>query len=379
MDNHLTELEADAVDRVQHGDFKKACEIYEQLTQSIRSDPVKNLFKFNMASCHASLGDHTTALSQLVAIGALGGNDTESLHNAILCLNRLSRHDLALPLLDKMARVLDPESTRDEILVVQLLLDCMNHLRQQTLNRKQCDILERLLGKFRTNIIDLHGESVWTEKLAHVLFLADTRFEDSLILYETLLGDGEEDSENSPRDLLKVDAAVLANLCVSYILTGRNRDAEDLIKETDYLEKAGAQSPTRFDGSSQSETQPEMSRLTRLNLAIGTLYCVKGNHEFGLSRVFGSLEPMDKNLTTQTWRQAKECILSTLDKHCKQLIFIKDELFDQMISFLIQCETRGVLIKADEDERRTHQDAGKNSVTYEARYLRSIILTLIND
>lgn len=38
-----------------------------------------------------------------------------------------------------------------------------------------------------------------------------------------------------------------------------------------------------------------------VNLVIGTLYCAKGNFEFGISRVIKSLEPYNKKLSTDTW------------------------------------------------------------------------------
>ena len=38
-----------------------------------------------------------------------------------------------------------------------------------------------------------------------------------------------------------------------------------------------------------------------MNLVIGTLYCGKGNFEFGISRIIKSLEPYEKKLGTDTW------------------------------------------------------------------------------
>ena len=38
-----------------------------------------------------------------------------------------------------------------------------------------------------------------------------------------------------------------------------------------------------------------------INLVIGTLYCSKGNYEFGISRIIKSLEPYDKKLEADTW------------------------------------------------------------------------------
>jgi hypothetical protein len=42
-------------------------------------------------------------------------------------------------------------------------------------------------------------------------------------------------------------------------------------------------------------------------LHIGTLYCAKGNFEFGISRIIKSLEPYNKKLETDTWFYAKRC------------------------------------------------------------------------
>jgi hypothetical protein len=39
----------------------------------------------------------------------------------------------------------------------------------------------------------------------------------------------------------------------------------------------------------------------------GTLYCAKGNFEFGVSRVLKSLEPLSRRLGTDTWYYAKRC------------------------------------------------------------------------
>ena len=66
-----------------------------------------------------------------------------------------------------------------------------------------------------------------------------------------------------------------------------------------------------------------------VNLVIGTLYCAKGNYEFGISRVIKSLEPYNKKLGTDTWFYAKRCFLSLIENlakvsipHIKQKIFL---------------------------------------------------------
>lgn len=75
-----------------------------------------------------------------------------------------------------------------------------------------------------------------------------------------------------------------------------------------------------------------------MNLVIGTLYCSKGNYEFGISRVMKSLEPYNKKLGTDTWFYAKRCFLSLLEQLAKQLVVLKDTILQECIQFLEHCE-----------------------------------------
>ena len=61
-----------------------------------------------------------------------------------------------------------------------------------------------------------------------------------------------------------------------------------------------------------------------VNLVIGTLYCAKGNYEFGISRVIKSLEPYNKKLGTDTWFYAKRCFLSLAENLSKHMISVRD-------------------------------------------------------
>ena len=54
-----------------------------------------------------------------------------------------------------------------------------------------------------------------------------------------------------------------------------------------------------------------------MNLVIGTLYCAKGNFEFGVTRVIKSLEPYDRKLSTDTWHYAKRCLLALAETLAK--------------------------------------------------------------
>ena len=102
-------------------------------------------------------------------------------------------------------------------------------------------------------------------------------------------------------------AIVLANLCVSYIMTSQNEEAEELMRKIEREEEKVAY---------QNEGK-ESYHLCIVNLVIGTLYCAKGNFEFGTSRVIKSLEPYNKKLSTDTWFYAKRCFLALIDNLSK--------------------------------------------------------------
>ena len=81
-------------------------------------------------------------------------------------------------------------------------------------------------------------------------------------------------------------AIVLANLCVAYIMTSQNEEAEDLMRRIEKEEERVAfEDPNR-----------RTYHLCIVNLVIGTLYCSKGNYEFGISRIMKSLEPFNKKV-----------------------------------------------------------------------------------
>lgn len=83
----------------------------------------------------------------------------------------------------------------------------------------------------------------------------------------------------------------MANLCVCYIMTNQNTLAEELMKKIEDEE----------DRLESCEPDKKLYHLCIVNLVIGTLYCSKGNYEFGISRVIKSLQPYHKKLGTDTW------------------------------------------------------------------------------
>ena len=78
-----------------------------------------------------------------------------------------------------------------------------------------------------------------------------------------------------------------------------------------------------------------------VNLVIGTLYCAKGNYEFGITRVMKCAEPVDKKLGTQTWQYIRNCFCSLLEGMAKAMVNVKDDVADEIIDFLDACELHG--------------------------------------
>jgi tetratricopeptide repeat protein 30 len=114
---------------------------------------------------------------------------------------------------------------------------------------------------------------------------------------------------------------------------------------------------------------------------IGTLYCAKGNFEFGITRVIKCAEPVDKKLGTQTWQYIRNCFCALLEGMAKMMVNLKDEVADEIIDFLEMCEVHGRTITTSDDvvlDQEAH-DVGRKTVTYEARYLKALFIKLVHD
>lgn len=71
---------------------------------------------------------------------------------------------------------------------------------------------------------------VWKLNVAHNYFMQETKFKDAIRYYDPIvkrLQDG----------LLDVTAIILANLCVSNIMSSQNEDAEDLMRRIEKEEE----------------------------------------------------------------------------------------------------------------------------------------------
>lgn len=75
-----------------------------------------------------------------------------------------------------------------------------------------------------------------------------------------------------------------------------------------------------------------------------TLYCAKGNYEFGISRVIKSLEPQNNKLSADTWNYVKRCLLSMAENLAMHTLVLRDAVLLECMHFLEMCEGNFVLI-----------------------------------
>jgi tetratricopeptide repeat protein 30 len=83
-----------------------------------------------------------------------------------------------------------------------------------------------------------------------------------------------------------------------------------------------------------ADPSTQVFHLCIVNLVIGTLYCSKGNFEFGIQLIIKSLEPVREKLGTDTWYYTKRCLLALIEKIIKKSFEMKDPFYNQIIQFL---------------------------------------------
>ena len=216
---------------------------------------------------------------------------------------------------------------------------------------------------FRKSVEFCNEHDTWRLNVAHVLFMQDNKFKEATGFYEPIVKKHYE-------SILDVEAVVLANLCVSYIMTSQNEEAEELMRK---IEKEEEQ-------MSYEDPDRKIFHLCIVNIVIGTLYCAKFNFDFGISRVIKSLEPYNRKLGVETWFYAKRCILSLLESLSKHMLTLRDAILHDIIQFLEHCETYGREILASNPETSGENPRpldGKNTVAFEARLLKALFLKYI--
>lgn len=237
----------------------------------------------------------------------------------------------------------------------------------------------------------LHDNEIWKLNYAHVLYVQENKYNEAIKYYEpiiTRLTSSPSNNMNSnylmngsssSSSLLDIQAIILANLCVSYIMTSQNEIAEDLMRR---IEKEEERLSYNFNNNSLSNSSPSSNyyHLCIVNLVIGTLYCAKGNFEFGISRIIKSLEPYEKKLHYDTWYYAKRCFMALLDLLAKNLLVLKDSSFVEIFDFLNQIEKVGKNFSAEMNEEivldidMNTEKKHKNTIGYEARQLKNLFL-----
>nr|XP_054763061.1 tetratricopeptide repeat protein 30A-like [Lytechinus pictus]XP_054763063.1 tetratricopeptide repeat protein 30A-like [Lytechinus pictus] len=214
---------------------------------------------------------------------------------------------------------------------------------------------------FRKSVEFCNEHEIWKLNVSHVLFMQG-KYKEAIGFYEPIV-------KKNYDNILSVSAIVLANICVSYIMNTTNEEAEELMRKIEKEEEQIA-----YD-----EPDKKIYHLCIVNLVIGTLYCAKGNYEFGISRVMKSLEPYQKKLGTDTWFYAKRCFLSLLENMAKHMIMLRDAVIEECIHFLEHCEVYGrdvvAIVEQPLEEDPLHE--GKNTVTYEARLLKHLLQEVI--
>jgi len=122
-----------------------------------------------------------------------------------------------------------------------------------------------------------------------------------------------------------------------------------------------------------------------VNLVIGTLYCSKGNFEFGISLILKSLDPVKEKLGTDTWYYTKRCLLALVERIIKKQFVLEDAIYTQIVGFLDEAYQAGKnitavislplivfqLIFADKEA-----DKQKSTVSYEAKFFKKILAKL---
>jgi len=191
----------------------------------------------------------------------------------------------------------------------------------------------------------------WRLNMGHVAFAqaaTDKTFDAAIEHYELLVRD------KADADLLEVPAVALANLCVAYIMTNRNDEAEDLIKAVEREEHREVALGNR-----------ERAHHTCIvNLVIGTLYCERGNFEFGVGRICKSLgTSKGNNLFPDTWFYAKRCFLALASKLSKVMCTVTDDTLREILRFLEDVQENGSDIPTEDEVARSELSNAKEPAT----------------
>merc|ERR1712129_419874 len=220
------------------------------------------------------------------------------------------------------------------------------------------------------------NHDVWKLNYAHTLFMQQTSnsFNECILLYERIV------KKCGDTSILNVTAMVLANLCVAYIMTSQNEEAEELMRQIEGEQERqihinqnskDVMASTSSITTATANGNSNLYHLCIVNLVIGTLYCCKTNYIFGIQRIIKSLDPLEKKLSCDTWYHAKRCLLSFLQMLSKQIYLLSSETESEIVSFLDKVEEIGQNISASIGN-------DSKSIAYEARLIKMYIYQLFD-
>lgn len=204
-------------------------------------------------------------------------------------------------------------------------------------------------------------DQTWKINLGHAYFIQETKFPEAINYYM--------DVYNNAESVMAIPASVVANLCVSLIMIQRNQEAQEIIRVVEEEEgKALAENP---DG--------QYFHVCIVNLIVGTLYCAKGNYEFGISRILVSFQNFHKRMNMDTWYYAKRCFLSLMENLAKQTLCIPDKLILELMGFLDNADKFGKNITTQIVDSHSAEDSTeKFTVSTEARIIKKLLLKIKN-
>jgi tetratricopeptide repeat protein 30 len=154
-------------------------------------------------------------------------------------------------------------------------------------------------------------------------------------------------------------------------MTGRNESAEGIIKAVEKEEEK------------QQDIMKPTYHTCLVNLVIGSLYCEKGNYEFGISRICRSLDPLEKNLCPDSWFYTKICFLALAGKISKLMFVMDQDMFCNVIDFLTDVERHGNVPAGEGVELQSDNRVGfgqiheSMTISLEAQHLRHLFLKLV--
>jgi tetratricopeptide repeat protein 30 len=221
-------------------------------------------------------------------------------------------------------------------------------------------LVELLLLKYMDFCMD---NRTWKLNLAHTYFMqqsgSNPKITEAIQWYEPLV--------LSEQNLLDIEAIIVANLCVAYVMTEQNALADTLINRL--MEEEGQKA--------KSDPNAKLYHLSIIHLVIGTLYCSHNNFDFGIDYLFKAFHPMHAKLNADTWFYAKKCLFELVRAIAWRQFIIGDVAFDKICQFLDDVDKNGKKIESIIDMTLAIEDAREHqTISFEARTVKTILLRL---